>query len=92
MEFVPLQSKIWLKKYDIGCILLAKDFAENKYLVLTQNREKWIVRYDTEQNSLIKIQNLSIIDGSDRGEAQAEENQTRKEKTCQEDHTACECS
>lgn len=55
METVPLNSRLWLKKYDIGCILLAKDETNNRYLVLTQGRERWVVEYDEETKCLLKI-------------------------------------
>ena len=77
MEAVPLQAKIWMKKYDVGCILLAKDIPRNKYLVLTQSHQKWIVEYNADEKTLILVKNLSIVDGTDRNEEASEE-------TCQE--------
>lgn len=58
---VPIKAKIWLKEYETGGILIEADCDNNRFVleipgVFEKKTERWVMKYDADKNSFVKIE------------------------------------
>lgn len=61
LRTVPLKSKVWLREYEIGAILVDADCDINRFVLeipgLNETKtERWIMKFDVVKESFIRVE------------------------------------